>query len=71
MIYGQRCTGDKWLSELDIWSEMYRSTESVDIDDGNMVIYAQALRKCGYPRWIYGQRCTAVKEVWISKVDIW
>ena len=31
-IYGQRCTGVKWLSELDIWSEMYRSTESVDID---------------------------------------
>ena len=43
----------------------------MDIDDGYMVIDAHELRKCGYPRWIYGQSCTGVKEVWLSKVDIW
>ena len=36
---------------------MYRSTGCVIIHDEYVVIVAQALRKCGYPRWINGHRC--------------
>ena len=52
-----------------IWHE--QSTEIVDIDDGYMVIDAQALRKCGYPRWIYGHKCKGIQKVWICTMDIW
>ena len=50
---------------------MIRNTGSVDIHDEYVVIDAQALGKCGYPRSIYGHRCTGVKEVWLSMVVIW
>ena len=72
-LYGHRCRGVQkvWISTMDIWSKIYRSTGCVIIHDEYLIIDAQELRKCGYPRSIYGHRCTGFKEVRQSKVVIW
>ena len=56
---------------MNILSKMYRSTGCVIIHDEYVVMDAQGLRKCAYPRSIYGHICIGVKEVLLFTMNMW